>query len=95
MTYAPAGCMLTQPRCLAPQAGLMAANGSLTTEQPALEQAFKIMWADHGDDVSRQYAGTGGRLGWCGWQRGALGVVGLGDESWLAASLWTPMLIQA
>jgi hypothetical protein len=26
---------------------------------PALEDAFRGMWASHGDDVSRQYAGTG------------------------------------
>ncbi len=24
-----------------------------------VEQQFKFMWADHGDDISRQYAGTG------------------------------------
>ena len=24
-----------------------------------VEQRFKILWADHGDDISRQYAGTG------------------------------------
>ena len=24
-----------------------------------VEQCFKILWADHGDDISRQYAGTG------------------------------------
>ena len=24
-----------------------------------MEQQFKFLWADHGDDVSRQYAGTG------------------------------------
>jgi hypothetical protein len=31
----------------------------------ALEQEFKIMWADHGDDISRQYAGTGGEQAGC------------------------------
>lgn len=24
-----------------------------------MHQAFRIIWADHGDDISRQYAGTG------------------------------------
>jgi hypothetical protein len=24
-----------------------------------VEQQFKILWADHGDDIARQYAGTG------------------------------------
>jgi hypothetical protein len=24
-----------------------------------VEAQFKILWADHGDDISRQYAGTG------------------------------------
>lgn len=26
---------------------------------PQVEKKFKWMWADHGDDISRQYAGTG------------------------------------
>jgi hypothetical protein len=35
-----------------------------------VEQQFKILWADHGDDIARQYAGTGAlksgftRTGW-------------------------------
>ena len=24
-----------------------------------VHQAFRVIWADHGDDISRQYAGTG------------------------------------
>jgi len=24
-----------------------------------VHQAFRVVWADHGDDISRQYAGTG------------------------------------
>lgn len=24
-----------------------------------VEQQFKVLWADHGDDIARQYAGTG------------------------------------
>ena len=24
-----------------------------------MHQAFRVVWADHGDDISRQYAGTG------------------------------------
>ena len=30
----------------------------LPDEYPDVEAAFKILWADHGDVVSTQYAGT-------------------------------------
>jgi len=41
-------------------AGAAAADPGAGPELPAsLESRFKHMWADHGDDVSRQYAGTG------------------------------------
>ncbi|KAG2453044.1 hypothetical protein HYH02_002379 [Chlamydomonas schloesseri] len=44
--------------------GLMPAGGpgpahSLPAAFPAVEKEFKILWADHGDGVSTQYAGTG------------------------------------
>ena len=26
---------------------------------PDVDVAFRVMWADHGDEISRQYAGTG------------------------------------
>lgn len=38
---------------------LLGAHATLDTGFPALERRFKIMWADHGDMISRQYAGTG------------------------------------
>ena len=31
-----------------------------------IDVAFRVMWADHGDEVSMQYAGTGAvALPWC------------------------------
>jgi len=46
---------------------------------PALEQAFKTLWADHGDGVSRQYAGTGALKS--GFTRtGKRGLGGLADD---------------
>ena len=46
---------------------------------PALEQAFKTIWADHGDGVSRQYAGTGALKS--GFTRtGKRGLGGLADD---------------
>jgi len=45
----------------------------------ALEQAFKTLWADHGDGVSRQYAGTGALKS--GFTRtGKRGLGGLADD---------------
>jgi phosphatidylinositol 4-phosphatase len=32
---------------------------TLAATFPDFDSVFKNMWADHGDDVSRQYAGTG------------------------------------
>lgn len=44
-----------------------------------VEQAFKVMWADHGDDISRQYAGTGALKS--GFTRtGKRGIGGLLDD---------------
>lgn len=46
---------------------------------PALERAFKTLWADHGDGVSRQYAGTGALKS--GFTRtGKRGLGGLADD---------------
>uniref|UniRef100_A0A7S0URE1 SAC domain-containing protein n=1 Tax=Polytomella parva TaxID=51329 RepID=A0A7S0URE1_9CHLO len=39
--------------------GLLQAGGSLPAAFPAIEQQFKILWADHGDALSFQYTGTG------------------------------------
>lgn len=58
----------------APSTSLAEAAGS-----PALEQAFKTLWADHGDGVSRQYAGTGALKS--GFTRtGKRGLGGLADD---------------
>lgn len=57
-----------------PATSLAEAAGS-----PALEQAFKTLWADHGDGVSRQYAGTGALKS--GFTRtGRRGLGGLADD---------------
>ena len=37
----------------------MPGSASLAEAFPDVERAFRVMWADHGDEVSRQYAGTG------------------------------------
>ncbi|GBF98164.1 hypothetical protein Rsub_10576 [Raphidocelis subcapitata] len=39
--------------------GLLTAGEKLPTTLPEVEARFKVLWADHGDDISRQYAGTG------------------------------------
>lgn len=39
--------------------GLMSEGASLPEAFPAVDTAFRVMWADHGDEISRQYAGTG------------------------------------
>jgi len=41
--------------------GLMPSGSTLTLPEayPLVEKQFKIMWADHGDALSNQYAGTG------------------------------------
>jgi hypothetical protein len=41
------------------RAGLLPEGTALQTAYPAVFNQFRIIWADHGDDVSRQYAGTG------------------------------------
>eukprot|EP00892_Ulva_mutabilis_P011567 jgi/Ulvmu1/8783/UM048_0038.1 len=38
---------------------LMDSGSPLATSFPKLEQQFRILWADHGDALSWQYAGTG------------------------------------
>jgi hypothetical protein len=51
----------------------------LAVASPAAEAAFKGAWADHGDDVSRQYAGTGALKS--GFTRtGKRGLAGLLDD---------------
>ncbi|KAI8468529.1 MAG: SacI homology domain-containing protein [Monoraphidium minutum] len=39
--------------------GVLAAGETLAATLPQVEAQFKVLWADHGDDISRQYAGTG------------------------------------
>ena len=39
--------------------GVLAGEETLALTFPAVEPAFRAMWADHGDEISRQYAGTG------------------------------------
>ncbi|GMH37947.1 hypothetical protein BSKO_05831 [Bryopsis sp. KO-2023] len=39
--------------------GLLNATDALANAFPAVEERFKILWADHGDECSLQYAGTG------------------------------------
>jgi hypothetical protein len=39
--------------------GALAGGEALADAFPAVEVAFRVMWADHGDEISRQYAGTG------------------------------------
>eukprot|EP01026_Neomeris_dumetosa_P002077 TRINITY_DN10546_c0_g1_i8.p1 TRINITY_DN10546_c0_g1~~TRINITY_DN10546_c0_g1_i8.p1 ORF type:complete len:425 (+),score=43.70 TRINITY_DN10546_c0_g1_i8:2-1276(+) len=39
--------------------GIMNPEGSLQNDFPQIEQYMKIMWADHGDQLAIQYAGTG------------------------------------
>ncbi len=44
--------------------GLMAKGMSLPSAYPEVESKFKVLWADHGDALSTQYAGElahGGR----------------------------------
>ena len=38
---------------------LLSDGESLAVAFPHIEKAFRIIWADHGDEISRQYAGTG------------------------------------
>lgn len=44
--------------------GLLAPGSSVAHALPLLEARFKHMWADHGDAISLQYAGTGGECCW-------------------------------
>lgn len=39
--------------------GLMPQGTSLPQAYPEVDRFFRVMWADHGDEVSNQYAGTG------------------------------------
>eukprot|EP00889_Picochlorum_renovo_P005155 jgi/Picre1/32185/NNA_007531.t1 len=39
--------------------GLLAEGEGFSTAYPELEKIFRVIWADHGDEISRQYAGTG------------------------------------
>ncbi|KAK9821743.1 hypothetical protein WJX81_001555 [Elliptochloris bilobata] len=41
------------------QLGLVAPGMPLPEAFPEVERQFRLVWADHGDDISRQYAGTG------------------------------------
>lgn len=38
---------------------LSSEGDTLASAFPQVEVAFRVMWADHGDEISRQYAGTG------------------------------------
>ena len=44
---------------LAGRGAVMSSTESLATAFPELEGPYKVLWADHGDALSRQYAGTG------------------------------------
>eukprot|EP00775_Hariotina_reticulata_P001529 gene1529-1867_t len=39
--------------------GVLQLGEELAVVLPQVESQFKVLWADHGDDISRQYAGTG------------------------------------
>ncbi|KAL6785044.1 TEF21 [Auxenochlorella protothecoides x Auxenochlorella symbiontica] len=39
--------------------GVLAPGAALAAAYPEAERRFRVAWADHGDEVSRQYAGTG------------------------------------
>lgn len=39
--------------------GLLPEGAPLAGAFPDLEKAFRVMWADHGDEIARQYSGTG------------------------------------
>ncbi|GAX76741.1 hypothetical protein CEUSTIGMA_g4188.t1 [Chlamydomonas eustigma] len=39
--------------------GLLAKDATLPSAYPEVEKDFKILWADHGDAIALQYAGTG------------------------------------
>ncbi|CAL8466862.1 g6398 [Coccomyxa elongata] len=41
------------------QLSLLPQGSSIKEAFPEVERRFKWVWADHGDDISRQYAGTG------------------------------------
>lgn len=41
------------------RAGLLPVGVALQDSYPKVFNQFRVIWADHGDDVSRQYAGTG------------------------------------
>ncbi|EIE26553.1 hypothetical protein COCSUDRAFT_11753, partial [Coccomyxa subellipsoidea C-169] len=41
------------------QLSLLPQGSSIKEAFPEVERQFKWVWADHGDDISRQYAGTG------------------------------------
>lgn len=39
--------------------GVLPTHGSLAANFPEVDRAFRVTWADHGDELSQQYAGTG------------------------------------
>lgn len=39
--------------------GLIQEGASLPQAYPQVDRLFRVMWADHGDEISSQYAGTG------------------------------------
>lgn len=41
------------------QAKALPTGGSLPADLPQVEAKYKVLWADHGDGISNQYAGTG------------------------------------
>eukprot|EP00884_Botryococcus_braunii_P019217 jgi/Botrbrau1/597/Bobra.0010s0061.1 len=48
-----------QLEALLTRLAILPATRSLAEAFPLVDQRFKVIWADHGDAVSRQYAGTG------------------------------------
>jgi len=61
--------------------GVLAAGEKLPTTLPSVEARFKVLWADHGDDISRQYAGTGECV--------AAGWLGVSSGGWVVPCAWS------
>ncbi len=61
------------------QLGLLPPTSTLPEAFPAVEQEFKVLWADHGDAVSQQYAGA------CMWEPRA---PGRAEEGMLEGEGW-------
>ncbi len=61
------------------------------TSAPQVDQAFRVMWADHGDEVSRQYAGTGAMKS-AFTRTGRRDIWGLLDDGAKSLTRWGPSL---